>query len=33
MGFFAGHVYGELVDNSVALEEIKDCKYIEDKKD
>ena len=32
MGFFAGHVYGELVDNSVALEEIKDCKYIEDKK-
>jgi hypothetical protein len=33
MGFFAGHVYGKLVDNSVALEEIKDCKYIEDKKD
>lgn len=27
MGFFVGHVYGELVDSSVGLEEIKDCKY------
>ena len=27
-GFFVGHVYGELVDDSVGLEEIKDCKYI-----
>ena len=33
VGFFVGHVYGELVDNSVAVEEIKDCKYIGDKKD
>jgi len=27
MGFFAGHVYGELVENSVGQDEIKDCKY------
>ena len=27
MGFFAGHVYGELVDSAMGLEEIKDCKY------
>lgn len=27
MGFFVGHVYGELVDESVALSEIKDCRY------
>jgi ubiquinone/menaquinone biosynthesis C-methylase UbiE len=27
-GFFVGHVYGELVENSVGLKEIKDCKYI-----
>lgn len=32
-GFFVGHVYGELVDNSVALEEIKDCKYTGNQKD
>jgi hypothetical protein len=31
MGFFAGHVYGELVDEAEAKEEIKDCKYIGDK--
>jgi hypothetical protein len=23
-----GHVYGKIVDGSVGLEEIKDCKYI-----
>lgn len=33
IGFVVGHVYGELVDNEVALEEIKDCKYIGDKKE
>jgi hypothetical protein len=27
MGFFVGHVYGELVDSAAGLEEIKDCKY------
>lgn len=27
MGFFVGHVYGELVNESVALSEIKDCRY------
>ena len=27
MGFFAGHVYGELVEESVGLEEIKECNY------
>jgi len=27
MGFFVGHVYGELVDESVALEELKKCSY------
>ena len=27
MGFFAGHVYGELIDSAVGLEEIKECKY------
>ena len=26
-GFFVGHVYGELVDNTVGLNEIKECKY------
>jgi Protein of unknown function (DUF2846) len=30
MGFFAGHVYGELVDEAEAKEEIKDCKYTGD---
>jgi len=28
MGFFAGHVYPELVDNEVAQKEIQDCRYI-----
>ena len=27
IGFFLGHVYGELVDPAVGLEEIKECKY------
>ena len=27
MGFFVGHVYGELVDSAVGMEEIKECKY------
>ena len=27
-GFLVGHVYGDLVDDSDGLEEIKDCKYI-----
>ena len=27
MGFFAGHVYGELVDPSEAIKEIEKCKY------
>lgn len=27
MGFFVGHVYGELVDTAVGEEEIKECKY------
>ncbi|NOT23586.1 MAG: DUF2846 domain-containing protein [Nitrospiraceae bacterium] len=27
IGFFVGHVYGELVDSAEALEEIKECKY------
>jgi hypothetical protein len=27
MGFFVGHVYGELVDSAEGLEEIKDCKF------
>ena len=27
MGFFAGHVYGELVDPEEGLKEIQDCKY------
>lgn len=27
MGFFVGHVYGELVDPAGGLEEIKECKY------
>lgn len=31
-GFFVGHVYGELVDNSVAMAEIKDCHYTGDQK-
>ncbi len=28
LGFFVGHVYGELVEDSVGLKELKDCKYI-----
>jgi hypothetical protein len=28
MGFFAGHVYGELVDEPAAIEELKGCRYI-----
>jgi hypothetical protein len=28
IGFFAGHVYGELVDEAEAKEEINGCKYI-----
>lgn len=31
MGFFVGHVYGELVDEKEALEELKDCSYTGDK--
>ncbi len=27
LGFFAGHVYGELVEPDVGLAEIQDCKY------
>jgi len=27
MGFFAGHVYGDLVDQATALPELEDCKY------
>jgi len=27
MGFFVGHVYGKLVDETVGLSEIKKCKY------
>jgi hypothetical protein len=27
MGFFVGHVYGELVDQPAGLSEIQDCKY------
>lgn len=27
MGFFAGHVYGELVDSAEGMEEIKQCNY------
>lgn len=30
MGFFVGHVYGELVDESIALSEINDCRYTGD---
>ena len=26
-GFFVGHVYGELVDQNVGMEEIQECKY------
>jgi hypothetical protein len=33
MGFFAGHVYGELVDEDEALPELKKCKFIEEKKE
>jgi hypothetical protein len=33
LGFFVGHVYGELVEGSVASEEIKDCKYTGGKKE
>lgn len=28
MGFFAGHVYPELVESKVGMEEIKECSYI-----
>jgi len=28
IGFFVGHVYGELVDESIGMSEIKDCHYI-----
>jgi hypothetical protein len=31
MGFFAGHVFGELVDEQTALPEIRKCKLIEEK--
>jgi len=31
MGFFVGHVYGELVEESVGLPEIKECNYIGEK--
>ena len=31
MGFFAGHVYGELVDESVGHSEIKECNAMEEK--
>jgi hypothetical protein len=27
MGLFVEHVYGELIDSAVGLEEIKECKY------
>ncbi len=27
MGFFVGHGYGELVEESVALEDLKKCSY------
>ena len=27
MGFFVGHVYGELVEPDVGVKEIEDCKY------
>jgi hypothetical protein len=27
MGFFAGHVYGQLVEQDIAMKEIKECKY------
>ena len=27
MGFFVGHVYGELVDQATALPELEECKY------
>ncbi len=29
MGFFVGHIYGELVNESVGLEEIKDLSYVD----
>ncbi len=32
IGFFVGHVYGELVDEAEALPEIQKCKSIEEKK-
>jgi hypothetical protein len=31
IGFFVGHVYGELVDEAEALPEIQKCKFIEEK--
>ena len=31
MGFFVGHIYGELVEESVGLSEIKECNYIGEK--
>jgi hypothetical protein len=32
MGFFVGHVYGELVDSEEAMKEIEKCKYIPEEK-
>lgn len=32
IGFFVGHVYGELVEPEEAMKEIKDCKYIPEEK-
>jgi hypothetical protein len=32
IGFFVGHVYGELVDEEKALPELQKCKFIEEKK-
>jgi hypothetical protein len=33
LGFFVGHVYGELVDEEVGLSEIKKCKHTEGEKE
>jgi hypothetical protein len=33
MGFFVGHVYGELVDPQEATPEIQKCKYVDNKKE
>lgn len=32
IGFFVGHVYGELVDQEDAMQQIEKCKYISDEK-